>query len=651
VRRLLPGLLAFLVLTGLVLVFPVFSMWGPEPEPVPAQVEVLELGSVSAPGPDVEVRSGTTEPVDGAPEAVPTLTVRRTAVAEFSMVGVTWAHDPAVTDTLVQVRVQDEAGAWGDWTQIGVEEAAQNPDADSGAVTRGGAAPLWTGPSTGVEVELLTRSGAQPVDVKLDLIDPGTSDADGALDSPDIQDTADAASEMPAVYSRAQWGADERKRTWQPEYAPTIRAATVHHTADSNGYTRDQVPAVMRSIYHYHAVSRGWGDIGYNVIVDKFGRLWEGRAGGLASTVIGAHAGGFNTGTFGVSMLGNYDVVDTTPAITNSVGAIIAWKFGLYGVNPRGTTTVASVPLPTIFAHRDVGSTACPGRYGYARMGQIRDIVASRVVDIWAISRRYDSDPALRTLLGAVATAPGLTADGKGAYAEYANGKMFYSRATGARVMRGAVLNHWTSVGGERGPLGYPTSDVQATADGKGQYATFQGGTIYWSPTTGTRTMMGAIDPFYASVGGAAGPLGYPTKSVSWLPDKVGQYATFQHGTIYWSPTTGTRTMMGAIDPFYASVGGAAGPLGYPTKSMSWLPDKVGQYATFQHGTIYWSPTTGAHSVRGAFLTAWTGAGAQGGRLGYPTSEAYPVTGGSRQDFQRGTITVSTAGNVTVQLR
>ena len=65
----------------------------------------------------------------------------------------------------------------------------------------------------------------------------------------------------------------------------------------------------MRSIYRYHAVSRGWGDIGYNVLVDKFGRLWEGRYGGLASTVIGAHAGGFNTYTFGVSMLGNYDVV------------------------------------------------------------------------------------------------------------------------------------------------------------------------------------------------------------------------------------------------------------------------------------------------------------------------------------------------------
>ena len=82
---------------------------------------------------------------------------------------------------------------------------------------------------------------------------------------------------------------------------------------------------MMRSIYRYHAVSRGWGDIGYNVIVDKFGRRWEGRAGGLASTVVGAHAGGFNSGTFGVSMLGNYESVNPpseppTPEPPNVIG-------------------------------------------------------------------------------------------------------------------------------------------------------------------------------------------------------------------------------------------------------------------------------------------------------------------------------------------
>lgn len=388
-RRILAGLISFLTLTGTFLVLPVYAAPLPEPEPVPTSTEQVDMGSVADPAPEAVVQEGTTDPVVGISDATPTLTVSQPDTSDFSLVGVTWSYDAAVTDTVVQVRVRDERGTWGSWTEVTVEDADQNADADTGADLRGGTAPLWTGPSTGVEAELVTRAGAQPADVTLDLVDPGTSDADTALDAPDIQDTADAATAMPDVFSREQWGADESIRSWDPEYAPTIRAATLHHTADTNDYTADQVPAMIRSIYQYHTVSRGWGDIGYNVIVDKFGRLWEGRYGGLASTVIGAHVGGFNTGTFGVSMLGNYDTSTTPPAMIDAVAAIIAWKFSLYGVEPTGTVTLTSsgggtsryaagqrVPLPTIFGHRDVGNTIGPGRYGYAQLPLIRSIVA-----------------------------------------------------------------------------------------------------------------------------------------------------------------------------------------------------------------------------------------------------------------------------------
>jgi len=312
VRRTLIGLLAFLTLTLTVLTLPVYAAPAPAPEPVATSTDEVALGSVQEPAPEADVQEGTTDPVAGVPDTAPTLTVSRTGVAGFSLVGVTWVFDPAVTDTVVQVRVQGGDGAWGEWTEVLAETADQGvPESRTGAELRGGTSPLWTGPSTGVEVELVTRSGAQPTDVQLDLVDPGTSEADTALSGPKIKDKAHADTTMPPVFSRAQWGADESLRTWAPQYAPTIKAATVHHTADTNDYSADQVPAIMRSIYRYHAVSLGWGDIGYNVIVDKFGRLWEGRYGGLASIVIGAHAGGFNTGTFGVSMMGNYDLVDT----------------------------------------------------------------------------------------------------------------------------------------------------------------------------------------------------------------------------------------------------------------------------------------------------------------------------------------------------
>lgn len=389
-RRVIACSTASVLFTGTLLVLPVYAAPTAEAEPVETSSVEVAMGSVEAPAPAADVQEGTTAPVTGVADSAPALTVTEERTREFSLVGVTWDYDPAVTDTLVQVRVRSVDGTWGPWNEVTVEDASQNADADSGAEVRGGSAPLWTGPAVGVEAELVTRSGAQPEDVKLDLVDPGESDADESLTGSDVVGTAHAAMAMPEVFSRAQWGADEGIRSWDPEYASTLKAATLHHTADTNDYSAAQVPAMLRAIYRYHSVSLGWGDIGYNVIVDKYGRLWEGRYGGLQSTVIGAHAGGFNTGTFGVSMLGNYDTQQVYPSMVSSMSAIIAWKFSLYGVDPYGSTTLTSggsgtakyaaevkISLPTIFAHSDVGKTACPGRYGYARLAEIREQVAA----------------------------------------------------------------------------------------------------------------------------------------------------------------------------------------------------------------------------------------------------------------------------------
>jgi len=392
-RRPLTVAIGCLAMTGTLLILPVTAETAPEPEPVSSAVEQLPLGSVQAPAPGAEVQPGTTEPVPGL-EAAPTLTLTQAGTAEFSAVGVTWVLDPAVVDVVVKLRVQDSAGAWGQWTELAMDGVgpSSNEAATAPGDQRGGTEPVWSGPSYGAEVEVLTRSGATPLDVQLVLIDPRESAADTVPAEPEIQDVANAAATMPPIYSRAQWGADESIMTWPPEYAGTIKAATVHHTADANGYPAEDVPRILRSIYQFHSVSRGWGDIGYNVLTDRFGRLWEGRAGGLASTVIGAHAGGFNSSNFGVSMLGNYDVVDTPQAMIDAVGSVIAWKLALYGVNPRGSTTLVSggggtakypagtaVMLPTIMGHRDVGNTTCPGQYGYVRLGEIRNRAAGLI--------------------------------------------------------------------------------------------------------------------------------------------------------------------------------------------------------------------------------------------------------------------------------
>jgi hypothetical protein len=388
VKRIIAGFTAFFAFTGTFLVLPVYAEPGPEPEPVETSAQEVELGSVEAPAPEADVQEGTTDPVAGVEPEAPVLTVSETGVDEFSLVGVSWAYDPAVTDTLVQVRVQNATGQWGPWTEVAAEDAVQEGEGRVAPDMRGGTAPLWTGPSTAVEAELVTRSGAQPTDVRLDLIDPGESEADSALQSPDITDAANAATAMPPVHSRAQWGADESLMTWTPQYASTIKAAALHHTAGSNSYTADQVPGILRSIYRYHAVTLKWGDIGYNVIVDKFGRLWEGRRGGLSRPLIGAHSGGFNTYTFGVSMIGTFETVAPPQPMVESAAAFFAWKLSLYGVDPNGTTTLVSggtdkypagtrVTMRTIFGHRDSKSTACPGKLGYAQLPTIRALAAS----------------------------------------------------------------------------------------------------------------------------------------------------------------------------------------------------------------------------------------------------------------------------------
>lgn len=445
-RRLIAGLTAFLALTATLLVLPVYAAPAPEAEPVEPSIEQVALGSVEEPAPDAVVTQDG-EPVAPEPGEAPVaegeaatsgeelpsvlaLTVSQPQTDEFSAVGVTWVQDAAVTGVLVQLRVREVGGGWGEWTVL--EEDADQQDArpsdGTGPVLRSGTAPYFTGRAHGVEVIVQDAAGRTPEDVQLQLIDPGTSPADSVMDAPEVVDQAGAAAAMPAIYSRAQWGADESLRTWDPTYSPTVEAAAIHHTAGRNDYTADEVPSIIRSIYAYHAVSRGWGDIGYNFLVDKFGRAWEGRYSGergISSPIVGAHTGGFNSYTFGISMMGDFSTVRPTSAMVETVAAVAAWKLSLYGVDPSGWTTLTStgggtskypagtaVNLPTIFGHRDVGSTTCPGDYGYAQLGTMRKLASERVAFALAHDPRGYVDTSTPTAVGYEVSGWALDPDG-----------------------------------------------------------------------------------------------------------------------------------------------------------------------------------------------------------------------------------------------
>lgn len=210
---------------------------------------------------------------------------------------------------------------------------------------------------------------------------------------------AAAATTQPPVTSRSEWGADESLRSGSPTFY-RARKLIVHHTATSNGYAdRGEAESQVRAIYSYHAVTRGWSDIGYNFLIDKFGTIYEGRwsrqyPAGVdpsgddvtGNGVTGAHAGGWNSGTVGVAMLGTHTSADITPAARESLAALLAWSAARNGIDPEARKSFTSPADPdrsittfNIAGHRNYGSTECPGGRFYETLPALRRAVAARI--------------------------------------------------------------------------------------------------------------------------------------------------------------------------------------------------------------------------------------------------------------------------------
>ncbi|WP_432541952.1 Ltp family lipoprotein [Kineococcus sp. SYSU DK002] len=204
----------------------------------------------------------------------------------------------------------------------------------------------------------------------------------------------------------------------------------------------------------------------------------------------------------------------------------------------------------------------------------------------------------------------------------------------------GSFSELWLSQGAQYGFLGQPTTGEVPIRNG-GVYQNFQGGTLYWSPTTGPHSVSGDFQRFYAAQGYENGFLGYPLTQEVRIRNG-GVYQNFQGGTLYWSPTTGPHSVSGSFRDLYGSRGYENGVFGYPTSQE--VPIRAGGvFQNFQGGTFYWSPTTGAHALQGSILDAYRRTGSEGGPLGYPTSSEFDVSGGKRTNFQGGYIEWSAA--------
>ncbi|MFV0526361.1 MAG: DUF4214 domain-containing protein [Acidimicrobiales bacterium] len=358
-----------------------------------------------------EAPAGTKAPADGSEAPAPTTepapagsSATGPPATEPSTVGPSTASPPTTGPSTTPAPTGPSAGApppessTTDVTDVPAGPEAITPDnpasTDPAASGPGSGDPVLDDPATDAEGEIASRAG----------------------DITARSRAANAVPAMPTIMPRSSWTSEG----WAggnsgcgsgPSYSSTVQAAVVHHTVTTNNYAPEQVDDLLRSVWYGHVRINGWCDVGYNFLVDKYGRIWEGRTGGVDRPVIGGHARGFNTSTVGIALLGQHQpgasptAARPTEAQSQAVAALAAWKLGLSGVDPTGTTWLHNAasggPLklagdewhlvPTIMGHRDVGLTSCPGDYGLVLARGLRSTVAAQrqtvppyTVPVWA---------------------------------------------------------------------------------------------------------------------------------------------------------------------------------------------------------------------------------------------------------------------------
>ncbi len=330
-----------------------------------------------------------------------TTTSPRIDTAPFTLAALSWDVAAAQPHHL-ELRVL-EGGTWGAWFDLAVDTT---PSPDGRVATE----PFIADGSTSLQTRVGADAAVTGLRVDLVAVDVAADVTSTSLARPSAPSAAPATatgSELrPAIVTRARWGANE-KRTDQVSSSTWLKAMYVHHTAGPNTYSRSRAKAVVRSIWAFHTKGRGWPDIGYQFLVDRFGTVYEGRRGAIAGLPVGAQAGGFNASTIGVAVMGDFTRATPPRRVVDAVVDVLAWQAHRWGVDPRGkvrlrtASSTGSKPrwskgrltpaLPVIRGHRDTNHTACPGARLYAKLPAIRRAVDTKVA---RAERRHGPTPA-----------------------------------------------------------------------------------------------------------------------------------------------------------------------------------------------------------------------------------------------------------------
>jgi hypothetical protein len=299
----------------------------------------------------------------------------------FDLVGV------ARETRAVEIRVREEGGRWSDW----VEQEDGTPIFVDGADQAQVRAPF----RPRGRLHFVNISGTAG-GLGGRLLNSARSAINAAFISVASTPVAQALAPKPAVVSRAAWGADLPDGGCPPrgpaEYG-TVNAAVIHHTVNANDYSPEEAASIVLGICRFHVYGNGWNDIGYNALVDRYGTVYEGRAGRLKRPVVGAQAQGFNTQTTAVASIGDHTGETPTPEAQRSIIQYLAWKMGVNRAFPVNTTVQLTsgggsenrypagtvVTVPRIMGHTTLGLTACPGGTMIPLIPQIQAAVQKRI--------------------------------------------------------------------------------------------------------------------------------------------------------------------------------------------------------------------------------------------------------------------------------
>lgn len=303
--------------------------------------------------------------------------------------GVAWnstTDTESPSDFHIEYRYKDALGIWSTWNhahgEVPPSEVPTNKYWSSLIISD------YMLPVLALEVKINPPTSATVTNVQVDgsYIALGGANANNNSGS-----RAANCPEQPFLLQRSDWWssslpADElyypnATNSKTPSYNSNTTHAFIHHGASSNNYTDGA--SVVRSYWSFHVNSRGWKDLGYTYLVDKFGNLYMGRynPNWPAQDILGAHTGVANPNSFAICCVGDFASTTLPPVALEKIYKLLAYKLDLRGMNPIGTGFIHSKTIDIISGHRDApnASTTCPGNGMYGLLSQIRTRVKDKL--------------------------------------------------------------------------------------------------------------------------------------------------------------------------------------------------------------------------------------------------------------------------------